>query len=378
VGYLGAIIPTYDPSRAQVNITSPDRFNGDGSTVAFTLTYTVSFATDLEVFVDGVQQEPIEAFDVSGKTLTFTGAPGVGTNNIYVIYRAAVFNNYAIVPDGSITYAKLANNIKLFTEDIFTANGSGSTFVLTETPASANTVLVHIDGVLQSAPTNYGVSGTTLTFTSAPDASSKVVVKHLGFRTTSIVQSLLSNTVTTASITNSSVTLPKTDTLYYRLNTANTGADGTSAQNALGVGVTLTSGTQYEFISVIALSKSVGATSHNISFGFGGTATINNIGYMLHAKQSTTSFTDISAADTYTYFIQSASATVVTGAIASATEFLMVEIQGTVSVNVGGTFVPQYTLSAAPGGAYSTAIGSSIKLTPLGSSGSNVSIGTWA
>jgi hypothetical protein len=378
VGYLGAIIPTYDPSRAQVNITSPDRFSGDGSTLAFTLTYNVSFATDLEVFVDGVQQEPVEAYSVSSKTLTFTGAPGVGTNNIYVIYRAAAFSDYAIVPDGSITYAKLANNIKMFTEDIFTANGTGSTFTLTETPASANTVLVHIDGVLQSAPTNYGISGTTLTFTSAPDASSKVVVKHLGFRTTTTLQSLQANTVTTSSITNGVVTLPKTDTLYYRLNTANTGVDGTSAQNPLSVGVALTSNTQYEFISVIALSKSAGATSHTISFGFGGTATINNIGYMLHAKQSTTSFTDVSTADTYTYFIQSTSPTVVTGAIASASEFLMVEIQGTVSVNVGGTFIPQYTLSAAPGGAYSTAIGSSIKLTPLGSSNSNISLGTWA
>ena len=190
MGYLGAIIPTYDPSRAQVNITAPDRFSGDGSTVAFTLTYTVSFATDLEVFVDGVQQEPNEAYSVSNKTLTFTGAPGVGTNNIYVIYRAAAFNNYAVVPDGSITYAKLANNIRMFTEDIFTANGTGATYTLTETPASANTVLVHIDGVLQSAPTNYSISGTTLTFTSNPDASSKIVVKHLGFRTTTSVASV--------------------------------------------------------------------------------------------------------------------------------------------------------------------------------------------
>ena len=198
MGYLGAIIPTYDPSRAQVNITSPDRFSGDGSTVAFTLTYNVSFATDLEVFVDGVQQEPTEAYGVSGKTITFTGAPGVGTNNIYVIYRAAVFNNYATIPDGSITYAKLANNIRLFTEDIFTANGTGSTYTLTETPASANTVLVHIDGVLQSAPTNYDVSGTTLTFTSAPDASSKIVVKHLGFRTTTTLQSVTGITGTLA------------------------------------------------------------------------------------------------------------------------------------------------------------------------------------
>jgi len=222
VGYLGAIIPTYDPSRAQVNITSPDRFSGDGSTLAFTLTYNVSFTTDLEVFVDGVQQEPNEAYGVSGKTLTFTGAPGVGTNNIYVVYRAAAFNNYAVVPDGSITYAKLANNIRMFTEDIFTANGTGSTFTLTETPASANTVLVHIDGVLQSAPTNYNISGTTLTFTSAPDASSKVVVKHLGFRTTTTLQSVAGITGTLANTNGGTGVTSTTGTGSAVLNTAPT------------------------------------------------------------------------------------------------------------------------------------------------------------
>jgi hypothetical protein len=53
-------------------------------------------------------------------------------------------------------------------------------------------------------------------------------------------------------------------------------------------------------------------------------------------------------------------------------------VRGTVSVNAGGTLIPQYTLSAAPGGAYSTAAGSYFMIYPIGASGANVNVGTWA
>ena len=53
-------------------------------------------------------------------------------------------------------------------------------------------------------------------------------------------------------------------------------------------------------------------------------------------------------------------------------------IRGTVSINAGGTFIPQYTLSAAPGGAYSTVAGSYIRIAPLSASGANTNVGTWA
>ena len=67
--------------------TTKQSFSGDASTVAFTLTRNAGQATDLEVFVDNVQQEPTTAYGVSGTTLTFTAAPSSGTNNIYVIHR---------------------------------------------------------------------------------------------------------------------------------------------------------------------------------------------------------------------------------------------------------------------------------------------------
>ena len=67
--------------------TTKQSFSGDNSTTAFTLNRASSTATDLEVFVDNIQQEPTTAYSVSGTTLTFTEAPPTGTNNIYVVYQ---------------------------------------------------------------------------------------------------------------------------------------------------------------------------------------------------------------------------------------------------------------------------------------------------
>ena len=69
--------------------TVKDSFNGDNSTVAFTMSQSVSLDTDIEVFVGNVQQEPGsgKAYTVSGTTLTFSEAPPTGTGNIYVIHR---------------------------------------------------------------------------------------------------------------------------------------------------------------------------------------------------------------------------------------------------------------------------------------------------
>lgn len=181
MGYLGNNNLPFDPLRSNPQLDA-ERFSGNGSTTGFTLSKSVNSVTDVEVVVENVLQEPTVAYTVAGSQLTFTAAPPSGTNNIYVIYRrydvAGVY-----VPDGSITYAKLANNIKTFTQDLFTANGTGQTYTLTDTPADANTLSVVIDGVTQSAPVNYTVTGNTLIFTSAPSASSNISVKHLGFKT---------------------------------------------------------------------------------------------------------------------------------------------------------------------------------------------------
>ena len=209
MAYIGAVAPGYDPTRASVPQLDAERFSGNGSTTAFTLTRQVVSPTDIDVIVENVKQEPTVAYTVSGYTLNFTEAPGSGTNNIYVIYRASATSNYAYVPDGSITYAKLANNIRQFTVDTFTANGTGTTVTLTETPASANSLIVSIDGVIQTAPTNYTLSGNTITFTGTPDNGANVVVKHIGFRTTSTVTALQASSVTATELADGAVTNAK-------------------------------------------------------------------------------------------------------------------------------------------------------------------------
>ena len=165
---------------------------------------------------------------------------------------------------------------------------------------------------------------------------------------------------------------------YYRLESAVVGANATGAQSIFGVGVTLSASTVYEFELMVAYSKSAGTTSHTFSMGFGGTASVNNIGYYVIAKNNATSFTNLATSDTVQAFIQTASATALTGGNTSAALFLLQLIKGTVSINAGGTFIPQYTLSAAPGGAYTTQIGSYIRIAPVSASGSNTSVGAWA
>ena len=86
-----------------------DSFNGTGSATSFTLSQTVSATTDIEVIVDNVQQSPYDgSYSVSGTTLTFSGAPSAGTNNIYVIYNHArtITTNQIIPDDGSVTHSK--------------------------------------------------------------------------------------------------------------------------------------------------------------------------------------------------------------------------------------------------------------------------------
>jgi len=164
---------------------------------------------------------------------------------------------------------------------------------------------------------------------------------------------------------------------FFRLESNLAGANVATVQSVFGVSVTLSTSTIYAFESVIALSKAAGATSHTFSVGFGGSATVNNIGYGIIEKSNTTSFTNLSNSDTIQAFIQTASATSM-GTVASATQFFMQNIKGTVSINGGGTFTPQYTLSAAPGGAYSTMANSYFLIYPIGASGANISVGAWA
>lgn len=166
--------------------------------------------------------------------------------------------------------------------------------------------------------------------------------------------------------------------LFYRLESASlAGSNVTTAQSVFGVGVTLAASTVYAFEALYVLSKTAGGTSHSLGLGFGGTATINNIvhGGPVLSRAAAMPTYDTS---TYSYASNTASNTQVNFAIQSTAVTILANVRGTVSISAGGTFIPQYTLSAAPGGAYSTLIGSFIRFIPIGAAGTNLSQGTWS
>lgn len=166
---------------------------------------------------------------------------------------------------------------------------------------------------------------------------------------------------------------------FYKLDNAVTGANSTAVQNMLGVGVTLSSSTVYAFEALYYLTKTAGTTSHTMGIGFGGTATLNKILYLANGYDGTTAINNRVASSAFDLvLINQAANTTITGASTAASASVLSILKGTVSINVGGTFIPQYTLSAAPGGVYSTIAGSYFLIYPISQSDSNTSVGTWA
>ena len=132
-------------------------YNGDNSTVAFTLTSSSDSENNLQVFIDGVYQSK-DNFSVSGTTITFTTAPPTGVANVEVIHLKSVIGSVKV--------------------DLFTGDGSDTTFDLLNTITAENNTQVFIDGVYQSKG-NYTTSGFTITFATAPPNSSAIEVVHI-------------------------------------------------------------------------------------------------------------------------------------------------------------------------------------------------------
>jgi len=138
--------------------------------------------------------------------------------------------------------------------------------------------------------------------------------------------------------------------------------------------VTLQNSTIYAFQYLYVFSKAAGATAHSFSLLFGGTATVNNILYGIARDQDTAL---PGGGQSLILATNVATSTLVDNSSSTATTVQTQFGQGTVSINAGGTFIPQYILSAAPGGAYSTLAGSYFLIYPIGTAGANVSVGSW-
>ena len=148
-------------------------FTGDNSTTAFTLNTDPGTAQALLVLVDNVIQEPTQNYTTSGTTLTFTGTPATSAR-IYVRYLGLPYANADVPQDDSVTNAKL--NLT-YTSNQFTGNNSTTTYTISA-GHTINSVLVILDGLILP-PSDYSVSGTTLTFASAPLTSQSIDIRYM-------------------------------------------------------------------------------------------------------------------------------------------------------------------------------------------------------
>jgi len=94
-----------------------------------------------------------------------------------------------------------------YVNDVFSGTGSQTAFTLTFAPATTAAIAVHVAGVYQ-APSSYTLSGTTLTFNSAPAVgSNNIQVLHLSIGFVAQVPS--DGSVTTAKIATDAIITDK-------------------------------------------------------------------------------------------------------------------------------------------------------------------------
>jgi hypothetical protein len=150
------------------------------------------------VFIDGVFQAH-DSYSVSGTTLTFSTAPA--NTRVVTVYhaRSSISGSNMIV-------------------DTMTGDNSDVTLTLSVAPVSENNVQVYFDGVYQSKA-NYSISGTTLTFSTAP--ATGVAVEAITHTQTTINEPA-ANTVTPAKIAAGDFYFD-TDTLYIDSTNNNVG-----------------------------------------------------------------------------------------------------------------------------------------------------------
>jgi len=127
----------------------------NSSTTAFTLSSAPDSEDNILVFVEGVFMNAAD-YTLNGTTLTLDAAPPSGR-------KVTVYHVTAAVAGTGVH------------QNSFTGNGSATAYTLGVTADSENNTQVYIDGVYQNKAT-YAISGTTLTFDTAPASSAAIEV----------------------------------------------------------------------------------------------------------------------------------------------------------------------------------------------------------
>ena len=148
---------------ADLNLNSNDILNADGiqanSLTIAGSSFNISALTGL-ASVSGAFIAPR-----SSAPTTRDDGTALQSGDIYL----NTTSNLAFIYNGS-TFIGLSTNTTVAEVDVFSGNGSTTAFTLSSAPESENFTFVYVSGVYQ-AKSAYSVSGTTLTFSSAPASS---------------------------------------------------------------------------------------------------------------------------------------------------------------------------------------------------------------
>jgi hypothetical protein len=130
---------------------------GDNSTTAFTINSGRS-VNDVLVLVNGFLLTPTTDYTISGTTLTFVTAPA---SSAEIVVRYLPLNNNGV-----------------YTNDTATGDNSTTAFTI-DSGRTVEDVIVTVNGVTLVPATDYTISGTTLTFTTAPTTSAEISIRYL-------------------------------------------------------------------------------------------------------------------------------------------------------------------------------------------------------
>jgi hypothetical protein len=156
---------------------------------------------------------PSYVFDMASSTDAFTMPQGDTASRPSAATGIMRFNTQTGIYEGStdgstwVSFAT-AGNAPTFTKETTTGDGSTTTFTgfFSSAPENANNVFVYIDNVYQEPTENYSVSGTNITFTSAPHSGARIFA-ITGADNTALVTGGVARSETTAvSVSGSSAT----------------------------------------------------------------------------------------------------------------------------------------------------------------------------
>jgi hypothetical protein len=106
--------------------------------------------------------------------------------------------------------------------------------------------------------------------------------------------------------------------------------------------INLAAGATYEFEGSLLLTN--GTTTHTTALSFGGTATLTSISYI--AECASVAIGAVGVAPSVTFAAVATAIVLNPTSVAAGTS---IKVRGLIQINLAGTFIPQFTFSAAPG-----------------------------